>query len=408
MRRLRAESGVALVTAMLIMSIIGASAIVALYSVDRYQRETGEQRVRESAFQLAQTAMDAQVVPLGSAWPASATGAVPAACVSTTPAPRCPDAATLAAAFPGTDAQGGSWTVEVRDDIGVGLSRYDRAALQTLACAGVAPCTWDSNGNGRLWIRSRASALGRERSVVAMIRRQPVRVAFPRASVIAGYFATTNNGNKVLVDERGCSEKLTTASPTCAANQPAPILVRCTTTTPGPDDPCIRHREGQISPPVTDSFTGELLPEGAVDALRVAAQAANSYYTSCPDEAQLTGKNVFIEGVSCSFSTSRVINSPEDPGRIVVHRGAISFGGSLDIYGLVLATNGMTPGNGVLVTVSGDATIQGAVFIEGGGGLALGSSNLNLNFDERALEDLVTWGLPAFEHHSFRELTPGE
>ncbi len=60
------------------------------------------------------------------------------------------------------------------------------------------------------------------------------------------------------------------------------------------------------------------------------------------------------------------------------------------------------------MTVTDDATIQGAIFIEGRGGLALGSSNLNLNFDERALDDLFVWGLPAFDHYSFRELTPSE
>src|SRR3712207_5645839 len=63
-----------------------------------------EQRVRDSALNLAEAALNAQVATLGQAqgWPVASTGAMPV-CVPSTTNPKCPAPASLAQGYAGVD-----------------------------------------------------------------------------------------------------------------------------------------------------------------------------------------------------------------------------------------------------------------------------------------------------------------
>ncbi len=413
MTRLRDERGAALVTAMLVTVLIGAIGIAGLIAADRFQRGTGEERVRETALQLAGAALSGQVIPLNGVWPTSAALELPSTCTSAATVARCPSPASLAASFQDTPAAAGTWTVEVRDDAYTSGDdeRYDRAEL-------LGNPRWDRNGNGRLWIRAEATVQGRRRSVVSMVRRQEIRVPLPRASVIAGALELSNNGNKVLLDELGCSAKLDTPVEGCATAQPGAVLLRCeapATSTIG--DSCLSSREGQISPPVQGRYDGPVLSSELVAVLKNIAIAEGNYYTTCPQASVLAdparaGATVYVEanGATCSYTGNHTFNSHIRPGRLIIEKGKLDLGGTNRFYGLILALNGLTPpdDSSAVVTVGGNATVQGAVYIEGAGKLVLGSSRENLIFDERALTDATSFSLAAIEHNSFRELTPEE
>jgi type II secretory pathway pseudopilin PulG len=410
MSRLRSEDGVALVTAMVVMILLGALATGVLVSVDSHQRGTGDERVREAALQLAETALESQVVALGGGWPTTSALRFPASCASSGASAGCPTASTITGAFAGGDAAGGQWTTEVRDDLGLGAQHYRRDVLAAQVCLAGPPCTWDSNANGAMWVRASATVRGRTRTVVGLVRRPQIRVPLPRATAIAGRFETTNNGNKVIVDLQGCSPQSGVAQTSCSSLQPAPLQVRCTTAAPAIGDPCLSFRSGQISPAVTGVYDQDVLTPELLGVLRdQAANAGRVYSTTCPTAAQLSGSVVFVEDQTCTY-TGGVGNSETQPGTLVLVRSSLNLGGNFRFYGLVLAANGFPPPSDAqnIVTLTGDAGIQGAIFIDGRGGLSIGASGRNLNYDPRALRDLVRWGPPAVERNSIRELTRAE
>ena len=119
---------------------------------------------------------------------------------------------------------------------------------------------------------------------------------------------------------------------------------------------------------------------------------------------------VFVEGVSCSYNGGTA-NSAALPGALVIYKGTLTLGGNSEFYGAIYAANGLPApaDSGNLVTLSGTAYVQGAVYAEGNGGVSVGSSGLNISFDERAIGNVVaTSGTASLAQNSFRELPPGQ
>jgi hypothetical protein len=300
----------------------------------------------------------------------------------------------------------------VRDDLGASGNYYSKAVTDATACAALVPCTWDSNKNGAMWVRAEATVAGRTRTVVGLVRQNLVRLALPRNVVTAGKFLSTNNGNKILVDEKGCGSKHP-VSGSCNTTQPAPVVVRCSTATPGTSgDACLGYRPGQVSPAnyQTGYSTPSVLTATNLNQMRAMAQQLGTYYTTCPSMAALTGAMVFVEGVSCSYGGG-IANSSTTPGALVIYKGTLSLSGNAEFYGAIYAANGLTPpaDAGTIVSISGTAYVQGAVYAEGNGGVSIGSSGLNIAFDERAIANVVaTSGTASLSQNSFRELPPGQ
>ncbi|HYH59816.1 MAG TPA: hypothetical protein VD790_11465 [Thermoleophilaceae bacterium] len=377
--RLRQEDGWGLVSSVLVLGILISLTLPLLSLVDAQQTQSAHERKSESSFNLAEAALDASVFVLGKAWPGAASGAYPASCTSASTSLNCPSASLLARTFSGGDYTNRAWSVQVRDD--TGTEYYDPAVVPSLP-------SWDANDNGKMWVRADARATDGERSVVLLVKRIESTIQFPRNAVTAGWFQSTNNGNKVIVDTKG------------NAAQPAPVAVRC----PGQSPHCLEYRPGQISPDTTTTeYPGETIvtPE-TLETFRAQAKALGTYYASgCP--SSITGEMVFVESGDCSYAGGGKANSATAPGTLVIASGTLYLGGNVTFYGLVYGAN-LQGSTGEVVRTQGSATIVGAVAVDGDGGLSAGSSKLNVVYAEGVFGSLTAFSGAAPVQGSWREL----
>lgn len=409
MIRTSPERGSAIVIAMIVMTLILATALGSLQFIDRSQRRSGDERVQETAFNYGEALLNNQVLQLARRWPATAAAAAPASCSAA--GASCPDPSQLSLGFAGTDVSATtSWKTSIRDNLGSAATYYSKAATDSAACGGLVPCTWDSNGDGAVWVRAEATVAGKTRALVSLVRQQQSRIALPRNVITADRFATNNNGNKTIVDEKGCQAKQRPAA-NCNATDSAPITVRCTTSTPGTtSDPCLGYRSAQVAPNnVSQGYPGNVLPATTLLQMKTYAIQLGSYYTSCPSAAQLSGPMVFIDGASCSYTTG-TFNSAAAPGFVAVNAGTISLGGSTNFYGVIYAANNLpSPQDaGNIVSLTGGAYLQGAIFAEGRGGVFTGASGVNVSFDPNAISNIQVASTPSLVQNSFRELLRGQ
>jgi Tfp pilus assembly protein PilX len=141
------QDGSALVTALLVMSLFMSLGVATLSLVDVQQKESGRERVRESAFALSEGVLNSQIYLLSRQWPGVAAQAYVGQCtVATSANARCPDNATMQTGFTGSDyAAGMTWTTEVRDNTLTGTTAtanfYDDDAVRLQP-------QWDSNRDG--------------------------------------------------------------------------------------------------------------------------------------------------------------------------------------------------------------------------------------------------------------------
>jgi hypothetical protein len=200
--RLRDESGVAMVVAVMITGLMLAAGLALLSQTDYQTQQTGTERLRESSLTLAEGALNAQANLLSAAWPETSDKAF-APCTQESTSVKCPDAQALLRGFNNDDFDDSTrvaWNLSVRDNQLGGF--YDDAATASQP-------TWDASGpdgtgpDGIMWLRAQANVKGQRRTIVSLVRATPIGMTFPRGVITAGHFHTTNNGNKVLVDTTG-------------------------------------------------------------------------------------------------------------------------------------------------------------------------------------------------------------
>jgi hypothetical protein len=378
--RLGEERGFGLASSIIVLGILIAVSIPLLSLVDMQQAQSANERKSESSFNLAEAALDASVFVLGKQWPAVA-GSYPPACTPASTGSTCPSADLLTRSYAGGDYTDRTWSVQVRDDNGT--EYYDPNAVPP-------PPNYDANDNGKVWVRADARAADGERSLVVLVKRLETTVQFPRNAITAGWFLSTNNGNKVLVDTKG------------DAAQAAPVAVRC----PGRSAGCLDYRPGQVSPDTTTTgYAGDtaVAPE-ILEMFRDEAKMLGTYYPSgCP--SSITGDLIFIENGDCRYGGGGQANSADVPGMLVVGSGTLSLGGNMTYYGLVYAAN-LQRSMGEIVTTQGASTIVGSVAVDGAGGVAVGSNKLNVVYAEGIWHSVRTISGAAPVQGSWREL-PG-
>jgi hypothetical protein len=384
--RLAQESGWGLVSAVIVLGILISMSLPLLSLVDAQQRQSAQERKSESSFNLAEAAFDAGLFVLSSEWPATALGAYPATCTADTASPRCPDPELLNRSYAGPDYSARGWTVRVRDD-GASGDYYDEALIDGQP-------SWDANGNAKMWVRADGRSANRDRTVVALVRRQDQFEPFPRNSMTAGWFGVSNNGNKVMVDTKGVSA------------QPAPVAVRCTAATPPPSPGCLEYRTDrkQVSPNIAyTGYSGDTaVPEEVLERFRARAEMLGSYYPSgCPQSP--AGELVFIENGDCGYSGGGDANDEGSPGMLIIARGSVSFSGSMAFHGLVYAAN-LQHSTGSVVTIQGAATVFGSIAVDWGGGVSVGSNGRNMVFDDRVFPLIKSFGSAAVVQGTWREL----
>lgn len=385
----RDERGSALVISIIAMSLMLMLGLAALAMTDQQTRQSGVERVRESSFNLAEGALQQQSFLLGGkGWPKDAAQALPTECnVASTAASRCPTPSALvgAGAFDTSDyATGAVWTTYVRDNTVADPLAYSSDVASRP--------TWDSDANGYMWVRSTATVKGKTRTIVALLKRDPIPIALPKAVLVAGGLTIPQNGQSGVI---------TTDSTT-------PLVLRCD----GYGGTCNESNNGQGSSQVSPnnvSYTGASQPSFiSADIIAKIVDSAK-VYTSCPTEAQIQGIVVIApssNSVECDITGNTAHNSLTAPGILVMRKGTLNYRGDGPFYGVIIHLNEGNDGPATkCIDINGTPNITGGIIVEGNCGYEM-NGNARLVFNPTMFKLSVT-GVAGLVQNTWRELPPG-
>ena len=396
---LRREDGNVLVIAMMTLMLMLAIGLSTLATVDTQTDVSKKERERESSFNLTEAVLNAQTFVLGRLGTGNelASSWFPERCPAVPAHPLCPDPQRLADSYdagsqPDFDPARTNWTTIVRDNGSADEPPFYDPALEASAAR------YDANDDNQMWVKSTAVVRGKTRSIVALIKVEDRPIVFPQYALSAGFFFTTNNGNKTIVD----------------AGTSLGVGVRCDQ--PPPSVNCLGYStvKGQLSPAGAYTFLEDssdtAISGDDLQGLEDYARASGTYYDSCSG-ANPNGAVVFIKSGDCEFNDSspaapgqsKCCNSPDKPGLLIVANGTLKLLGNITYHGLIYMPNQQNS-SGAVVTTGGTALIEGGVTIDGPGGLAAGSSGLNIRFNPRAFERVHTIGTAGVVQNTWREI----
>jgi hypothetical protein len=409
MNRLRnSESGNALVIAMFAATMMLMIGLATHSLVDQQTAQASRSNIGEAGFRLTNAALNAQMFQLGATWPSTSAKAYPTWCTSAAAAAApCPDAATLSASFNGNEYSsaaclGGTttngWRTAIRDNGGGATKYYDPAVVPSQP-------SWDANGDGSVWVRSEGTSRCKTRTAVALVALSRVPLPFPRNVITTNWLSLSNNGRKVIVDTLGSYAQPPSVRPPPNA-QAGGVAARCVSA----PSPCVNYvaSKGQISPDTTQVNSGgnaTTLTDDQIAGMALQAQTAvpSTYYPAGTCPSTLTGQLVFVEDMTGCSTPKGNSNSSTTPGVLVVKKGTLSFTGTGVFYGIIYMAN---KGNltGAVVTLGGTTAIQGAVVVDGPGGVVAGSSGTNIVFDSRAFGLLQALANATMVPNTWRQL----
>ncbi|MDT5011616.1 MAG: hypothetical protein QOH57_3233, partial [Mycobacterium sp.] len=163
--RVTDDRGWALITAILLMTIMLGTVLSLATYIDGQTRQGAATRKRETAFNLTEAALNAQIFALSQDWPGTGSTATPyPACTQASTGARCPNASALSALIASPDATGATWQTVIRDD-GVNGSPNFYSDATTLTQP-----AYDANGDGKVWIRATSTTRGKTRTMVTLVR----------------------------------------------------------------------------------------------------------------------------------------------------------------------------------------------------------------------------------------------
>jgi hypothetical protein len=409
MRRINSERGTAIVMAIVLMTMMVAVGLAAYSVVDTQQTESMRERQRESSFNLAEAALNSQSFVLSRRWAGAATsfaGTTPTCSTGTGVAAQCPDPAQLAAAYNSPDfATGATWQTTVYDDrgptAGIPSPFYDASIIEAKSNGVDLTPHWDANDNNRVWVKAETTVRGRNRTLVALVQVQELVEFLPKRVILAGQFELTPNGNHkyVLTNPDATSEH--------------PVTLRCNLNTPGCAEFTPDKKNPQIDPPGAifgQEFVGKDAIEDDVKArLKERAIADGKFFDGvCPTDTQLTGKVVWVQGcASGSYTKNNIWNSLENPGILIWADGFLEIGGNSDFYGIVYHLNNQDSSDNELLRLRGGLTIHGGAFVDGPGGIDVGSNSVNITYLEGAFVGVSSYGSASIVQNSWRDISGG-
>jgi hypothetical protein len=396
------QDGSALVTAMLIMALCLIVGLTVMATVDAQQSQSRGERERESSFALSEGALSAQIFMLSTEWPANPSLARPVCTQATTAVQDCPDPTTLVKGFTGADYDAGlEWSTEVHDNASAAAADAPKDQFYNDAVVRSRP-GWDSNRDGLIWLRAQARIRGRLRTLVALVRAERLDTLFPRNVITANRLSVTNQGNKTMVETNGSY-----------------LILRCGDGAGGqlPASSCQDWgRDVHVGPNATVNVVPNqrpgLSPE-TVERMREFAKANNTYHASgCPN---LAGEIVFLESANCTYTGNSEWNTATVPGVLIIGSGVLTLSGGTTYHGVVYHVNGSDNVGpqltGTVLTLHGNGCVDGAIVVDGAGGVAIGSSSGaskcdgNIGFNPNAANNLRAYGTAGIVQNSFREIT---
>jgi hypothetical protein len=224
-------------------------------------------------------------------------------------------------------------------------------------------------------------------------------VTVPDNTVTAGAVYTENLGNKVVIEAHDQSSGLTgNVEVRCgnSSTQPTQGQGNCLgwSSSKGQLDPANAYGAGYVDP---NGNGYQTLTNAQISSLVQTAQAAGTYYSTgtCPPAG--TAGIVVVQNATCSYKANDTWNTATSPGALIFLQGSVTFNGNETFYGVLYMANqagtippctGSTLSAPPLVDVHGNATIDGAVFVDRCGVVAVGESHQNISFSTNALAGL--------------------
>jgi Tfp pilus assembly protein PilX len=416
------EQGFVLATAIMLTTVVLGLGLGLLLLTDGQQRAAGREQATESAFDLAEAALNAQVGQLSRSWPAKEGEALPdvktngvVRCTASTSTATngCPTSESLSAGYSNlstgscptgaaTEAWGSPltnpWTTYVRDNESKESTVFNPGVEQKEP-------GYDGNEDGKVWVRSVGVVQCHWVTLITLVSRQQVALNFPHDALSGNWFEITNNGKKVIVNTAGES--------TNPVSQPGEISMRCEGLGAQPCESWSESKE-QISPNTTKAPANPspLLSAELLAGQKAQAQAAGTFHSgaagTCPKStAETSGLPAYVEGCGDLKLTGGVGNSSASPGFLVIADGTLELLGNAEFFGAIYAVN-PTNLSSAIVKLGGTSQVIGAIDVDGKGGIELGSSKANLIFDPRGILGAKSYAGATPTRNSFRVLPEGQ
>jgi Tfp pilus assembly protein PilX len=388
-----------MIIAILILFVVLAIGTALLTTAIGQQRSAFNEQSSETAYSLAEAALNAQVFALSQQWPTSGDApqpssspnlGYPTSCnAASNGTSYCPAASDLSSAYPAnsqtcptgtqkdvwssSSSVSNGWTTYVRD-AGAGGSASQSLFTSTGSAGEQNALPFDASGSGAVWVRAVGILNCHIAVVVAKVSEQVVGLNFPKSLLNANSFTISDSGNKDILNTQDPNGKSSQISLRCNGLGGQP-----------PSSTCAGIKKSSQVAPVTSWASppdaSPTLSAAQLAAAKGLAISRGTYYpasTSCSSigASQLQGSPVYIEGGSgcaISITSNPTINSAASPGFLVLVNGTLSFGGNLTYYGVIYAANqgGLS---GTVVSLGGNATVDGGITADGSASLTLGSS----------------------------------
>jgi type II secretory pathway pseudopilin PulG len=433
-RLLHDENGVAIIVAVVLMALMLAMGLGAMTFVDTQSKLTAAQRQRETAFNVAEAALNAQITQISHHW-AGINGANTDGTTHPTigflPCPGgafCPSGGELTSLVPGADSNVAiTWKTNVYDNSGV--PPHDLTSYFADSRVGT-QCGCDFNNDGKVWVRAEATVRGRSRVIVSLVQEQTQAESVPHAAIIAGTLTIENNGqhNGPIIESNGgivavrCEVPPNADEPT---GTPEPAsgpclgqpLGRAPTKTSDAWDALLNNQISGFQSHVENYNPAPVFSQDQITRFINTAKAKSTYFDrGCP--ASLAGDVVVVNITgNCTYTGTDVWNTTSAPGFLIFlnANSSLTLGGTTQFNGVIYHANmgepptlgSPTQSSAPLITTSGNTLINGGVIIDGPGRMVAGESGLNIRFDDHGYDAVKSLAAAGIIQNSWREIQPG-
>ncbi len=274
--------------------------------------------------------------------------------------------------------------------------------------------SYAASEGGALWVRSVGVVQCHPVTVVTLVTRLRVSLVLPEDAIVGNWFATTNKGNKVIVDRKG------------KAAEAAQVGMRCEPPRSRASGKCEEYdaSKEQVSPPISEHpvTSATTLTASQLATVKSEAQTHATFYSPtspyhCPSSmtelggptlSSSTRAPVYVEGCgSLSIKANGTANTEANPGFLVIANGTLEISGTATYYGIIYAANLQKSAEEVVI-LHGNGNVVGGIIVDGAGGILFGSSGENLEFDSLAIHNLTISAGAASTRNSFRILPTGQ